>query len=225
MIKGHANNLKKLQLDIQKHISMLQRLSSSSNGALGGGSASAHGEPKKSVCSKFKKSDDSLPLVAHFRDDWFRCLRFELCDAANPMDTNITPYVDINGKHVTHIYSYNKVMSIKDRRGITKKLNRTNFQVMAWYFSPRDSANCGLKSVKLAHKMPMQSTGREKFTVYIYFKTRRWEEDDPWSEDDSDDEDKYASDAEEGEEDQYGDEEGEEEDEADGQEQSKGSSE
>ena len=115
------------------------------------------------------------------------------------MDSNITPYVDRDGNHITHIYSYNKVMSIKDRRGITKKLNRTNFQVMAWYFSPRDSANCGLKSVKLAHKMPMQSTGREKFTVYIYFKTRYYDPEDPWSEDDSDDDDKDASDEEEGE--------------------------
>ena len=72
---------------------------------------------------------------------------------------------------------------------------------MAWYFSPRDSANCGLKSVKLAHKMPMQSTGREKFTVYIYFKTRCWDTEDPWSDDDSDEDDKFASDEEEGEED------------------------
>ena len=70
---------------------------------------------------------------------------------------------------------------------------------MAWYFSPRDSAKCGLKGVKLAHKMPMQSTGREKFTVYIYFKTRRWEPEDPWSEVDSDENDKDASDSEEGE--------------------------
>jgi hypothetical protein len=65
--------------------------------------------------------------MAYYREDWFRCLRFELCDAANPMDDNITPYVDKDGKHITHIYSYNKVMSNKDRRGITKKLNRTNF--------------------------------------------------------------------------------------------------
>ena len=72
---------------------------------------------------------------------------------------------------------------------------------MAWYFSPRDSANCGLKSVKLAHKMPMQSTGREKFTVYIYFKTRSYDPEDPWSEDDSDDDDKDASDAEDDEDD------------------------
>ena len=73
---------------------------------------------------------------------------------------------------------------------------------MAWYFSPRDSANCGLKGVKLAHKMPMQSTGRENFTVYIYFKSRRWDPEDPWSDDDSDEDDKDASDDEEGEEEQ-----------------------
>lgn len=65
--------------------------------------------------------------MAYYREDWFRCLRFDLCDAANPMDTDILPYVDKDGNHITHIYSYNKVMSNKDRRGITKKLNRTNF--------------------------------------------------------------------------------------------------
>jgi len=110
--------------------------------------------------------------------------------------------LDQNGKHFSHIYSYNKVMSIDDRRGISKILNRTNFRLMAWYFSPRESAMTGLKNVKLAHKMPMQSTGREKFTVYLFFKTRLWDAEDPWSDEDDEGEDMESSDEEEEEEEQ-----------------------
>lgn len=62
-------------------------------------------------------------------------------------------------------------MSESDRRAIAKKLNRTNFRLMTWFFGPNDSAKCGLKRVKLVHKMQMQSTGKEKFTAYTYFKT------------------------------------------------------
>jgi len=93
-------------------------------------------------------------------------------------------------------------MSIDDRRGISKILNRTNFRLMAWYFSPRESAMTGLKNVKLAHKMPMQSTGREKFTVYLFFKTRLWDAEDPWSDEDDEGEDMESSDEEEEEEEQ-----------------------
>merc|ERR1712153_57230 len=102
--------------------------------------------------------------------------------------------------HFSHIYSYNKVMSIDDRRGISKILNRTNFRLMAWYFSPRESAMTGLKNVKLAHKMPMQSTGREKFTVYLFFKTRLWDAEEPWRDEDDDGEDMESSEEEEEEE-------------------------
>lgn len=42
-------------------------------------------------------------------------------------------------------------MSVADRRGISKILNRTNFRIMAWYFGPRDSSASGLKRVKLAY--------------------------------------------------------------------------
>jgi len=73
-------------------------------------------------------------------------------------------------------------MSFNDRKAISKILNRTNFRIMAWYFNPRDSAKAGLKRVKLAYKIPMHSTGKEKFTVYIYFKTEKYDPADPWSE-------------------------------------------
>jgi len=49
-------------------------------------------------------------------------------------------YVDSQGNDITHIYSYNKIMSTNDRRCISKILNKTNFRLMAWYFSPRESA-------------------------------------------------------------------------------------
>lgn len=32
----------------------------------------------------------------------------------------------------------------------------------------------------------MQSTGKEKFTVYIYFKTQKWDSANPWSDSESD---------------------------------------
>ena len=76
-------------------------------------------------------------------------------------------------------------MSKSDRKGISKILNRTNFKMMAWYFGPRESASSGLKRVKLAAKMPMQSTGKEKFSVYVYYKTEMYDENDPWSDDNS----------------------------------------
>jgi hypothetical protein len=49
-------------------------------------------------------------------------------------------YRDSFGNDISHIYSYNKVMSPDDRREISKILNRTNFKIMAWYFGPRESA-------------------------------------------------------------------------------------
>lgn len=64
-------------------------------------------------------------------------------------------------------------MSKPDREAICKILNKTNFRIMAWYFGPKDAEQCGLKNCKLLHQMPMQSTGGEKFTVYIYYKTKK----------------------------------------------------
>ena len=100
-------------------------------------------------------------MISKYRHNWYDCVSFEKCDAAAPQDK----YKDSYGNDITHIYSYNKVMSVEDRRGISKILNRTNFKIMAWYFGPRDSSASGLKRVKLAYQMPMQSTGKEKFMV------------------------------------------------------------
>lgn len=75
-------------------------------------------------------------LNAKFRENWFECVNFEICDAA----AKINKYVDSRGHDMSHIYSYNKVMSLRDRKDIAKILNRTNFKLLAWYFNPRESA-------------------------------------------------------------------------------------
>lgn len=121
-------------------------------------------------------------LKAFFRNNWCERVSFEVCDAARPQEK----YVDSRNSDITHIYSYNKVMSLDDRKNISKILNRTNFKIMAWYFGPRDSAKAGLKRVRLAYKMPMHSTGKEKFTVYVYFKTEKYDPANPWSDSESD---------------------------------------
>lgn len=69
-----------------------------------------------------------------------------MCDAA----VTTQRYLDSRGEDVTHIYSYNKVMSTHDKRAIAKIMNRTNFKLMSWYFNPKESAAVGLKRVKLA---------------------------------------------------------------------------
>jgi hypothetical protein len=93
-----------------------------------------------------------------------------MVDAAKRMEK----YVDAEGKDITHIYSYNKVMSLKDRRGISEILNRTNYRVLVWYFNPDHTRLSGLKHYRLIYQEPMQSTGKEKFTVYVYVKTKAY---------------------------------------------------
>ena len=106
-------------------------------------------------------------LVSFYRHNWYDCVSFNLCDAAQDVEKYLHSY----GKDITHIYSYNKIMSITDHKLIAETLNRTNFRILAWYIGVRDSCAAGLRKVKLVHKMPMQSTGNQKFTVYYYVKT------------------------------------------------------
>jgi hypothetical protein len=86
-------------------------------------------------------------LRANFRPDWIERVEFEICDAAKYLEK----YADENGQDYTHIYSYNKVMSQKDRRGISEILNRTNFRLLAWYFGPEKTKQTGLKHFELVH--------------------------------------------------------------------------
>ena len=63
-------------------------------------------------------------------------------------------------------------MSIKDRQGICEILNKTDYRVLAWYFGPDDTRKAGLKDFKFIVRIPMQSTGNEKFSVFIYIKSK-----------------------------------------------------
>ena len=59
--------------------------------------------------------------------------------------------------------------------GISEILNRTNYRLLAWYFNPVETRKSGLKHFSLVHQEPMQSTGKEKFTVYVYYKTKKYD--------------------------------------------------
>ena len=104
---------------------------------------------------KAQNADAKHNLVTFYRHNWHDCVSFNLCDAAQDVDK----YLDSYGKDITHIYSYNKIMSITDHAKIAQTLNRTNFKILGWYIGVRDSYRAGLRRVKLVHKMPMQSTG------------------------------------------------------------------
>jgi HD superfamily phosphohydrolase YqeK len=101
--------------------------------------------------------------------NWTDLVDFQLCDAAK---TDYT-YVDSHGRDITHIYSYNKVMSQSDMEGISAILNRSNWLVLAWYFGPEATAKFGLENFEVLERMPMHSTGKENFTVFVYFKTKK----------------------------------------------------
>ena len=100
-------------------------------------------------------ADESLrsrpELKSHYSDDWVDLVNFRVCDAAKPEEK----YIDDDGKEITHIYSYNKVMSAEDRAGISKILNRTNYKVLAWYFNPIETERSGLRDFLCLGKMPM----------------------------------------------------------------------
>ena len=105
----------------------------------------------------------------YYRDDWLSLVDFKLCDAAN----KDYRYVDNLGNDITHIYSYNKVMSIEDMEGISELLNKSNWLVLAWYFGPEATAKFGLKNFEILERLPMHSTGKENFTVFVYYKTKK----------------------------------------------------
>lgn len=65
-------------------------------------------------------------------------------------------------------------MSVEDLKSISEILNKTNYRVLAWYYNPNDTERCGLRDFKCLGRMPMQSTGGERFTVYVYFRTQKY---------------------------------------------------
>lgn len=132
-------------------------------------------------------------LKTFYTDEWIDLVNFRVCDAAKPEES----YTDDNKRCITHIYSYNKVMSVEDRAGIAKILNKTNYRILAWYFNPAETERSGLRDFQCLGRMPMHSTGGERFTVYVYFRTFRyfngiekaWELYDEEEEEDEEDDD------------------------------------
>eukprot|EP00826_Nyctotherus_ovalis_P046422 TRINITY_DN5243_c0_g1_i3.p1 TRINITY_DN5243_c0_g1~~TRINITY_DN5243_c0_g1_i3.p1 ORF type:complete len:315 (+),score=64.25 TRINITY_DN5243_c0_g1_i3:84-1028(+) len=130
----------------------------------------------KQSASKILSKSDAIGTTAHtqakaiinpeqtinFTNNWYERVTFERVDA-----TKVKQYVNEKNKPYTHIYSYNKIMTKETMREICEILNRTEYKVLAWYFSEDKSRKYGLKDAILVHKMPMLSTGGEKFNVYI----------------------------------------------------------
>jgi hypothetical protein len=66
---------------------------------------------------------------------------------------------------------------------------------LAWYFGKKETENCGLRNFKQLYSIPMQSTGNEKFNVYIFYRTQAvTQEDIDWES--SSEEDDSSSDEE-----------------------------
>jgi len=103
----------------------------------------------------------------NYSDDWVKKLFFVSEDA-----TKCKAYMTEKKVHFTHIYSYNKLMSKECRSKIAKILNKTKFNVLAWYSNPKQTKKAGLKNFTFLCKFPMQSTSTEKFHVYVYIKTK-----------------------------------------------------
>lgn len=136
-------------------------------------------EPEESTI-KFEQSPNYDPL-------FFLNTDFVVADAGK----NSEPYTikkDLRDssdaaptEHITHIYSYNKVMGDKCLRGIARTLNQTNFKILAWYVKPETTYEVGVRNVRLLLRKPMQSTGGQNFSVYIYYKTNEDESEPSYS--------------------------------------------
>jgi len=64
-------------------------------------------------------------------------------------------------------------MSVKNMEQISASLNKSNWLVLAWYFGPEATAKFGLKNFEILDRMSMHSTGKENFTVFVYYKTKK----------------------------------------------------
>ena len=99
--------------------------------------------------------------------NWWSKANFECEDA-----TNMKIFSNDKNEHCTHIYSYNKIMSDDCRYKVAKILNKTNFKVLAWYLTPKQTEKIGLRNCLYLCSFTMQTTSTEKFNVYIYIKTK-----------------------------------------------------
>ena len=149
-----------------KHLKNIQSLKEEIGQTLKSATNEVLKEPKP---ESPQSQGDKQHIVNYLPCSWIDLVTFTVIDAAQ----GIKRYQDKNGKDVTHIYSYNKVMSQQDREGICKILNRTNYRVLAWYFGPDDTSKAGLENFRFLVRIPMQSTGGEKFSVFIYIKEQK----------------------------------------------------
>lgn len=100
---------------------------------------------------------------------WVDLCEFSVVDAAAKNQR----YQDNAGKDITHIYSYNLVMSQSDIQSICQILNRTAYRVLAWYKNQDETAKAGLTNYTFLTSIPMPTTGGQSFSVYIYLKNQK----------------------------------------------------
>lgn len=123
-----------------------------------------------SYISNINNTDLKLSLTTNrftYDENWWSKISFECHDA-----TKYKSFTNEKNEHFTHIYTYNKIMGEECSSKIAKILNKTNFLVLAWYLTPKQSEKAGLKNVLYLCSFPMHTTSTEKFNVYIYIKTR-----------------------------------------------------
>eukprot|EP00826_Nyctotherus_ovalis_P002824 TRINITY_DN10568_c0_g3_i3.p1 TRINITY_DN10568_c0_g3~~TRINITY_DN10568_c0_g3_i3.p1 ORF type:complete len:353 (-),score=70.28 TRINITY_DN10568_c0_g3_i3:148-1206(-) len=100
-------------------------------------------------------------------DSWHKLVSFLQTDASR-----FTSYKNAAGEDYTHIYSYNKVMTKETIKDVCRILNNTDYRVLAWYFNENETRKCGLKNFLMIRKVPMLTTGGQKFIMYLYVKAK-----------------------------------------------------
>lgn len=115
-----------------------------------------------------------VKLCPNYSVLWYRKVTFQQCDAGKLKWIRMLNK-DKQKVHISHIYSYNKVMGKDCLKGIGKALGNTDFKILAWYVNEKLTYKI-VKNVKLLLKKPMRSTGNEQFSVYVYYKTKDMEE-------------------------------------------------
>jgi len=123
---------------------------------------SASRREDKRIKKKEKKTEQG------WNKDWNKNITFIEVDASK-----FESYKNSKGRDYTHIYSYNKVMTKETIKDLCRILNNTEYKVLAWYFNEKETRKCGLKNFMLVNKMPMLTTGGQKFVMYIYVKLKR----------------------------------------------------
>ena len=112
------------------------------------------------------------PLKATFNENWGEKVMFFQEDANIQREKYHTPETSEKHSDYSHVYSYNKIMHRDTLVTICHALNNTDYKVLAWYFPPKYTYNCGLRNFKCIYKMPMHSTGKENFWVHFFIRVK-----------------------------------------------------